>query len=194
MENKKVLILNASPRKKGNISQMLNVMKQELEENNVTVYYEEVGKLSVKPCIACMKCRSAHNCVMPEDDAQRILALITESDAIVIGAPCYWGNMPGNLKVLFDRMVYGMMGENKWAIPVAMHKGKRAVLISTSSTMWPFNILAKQTRGVINALREILKWSGFKIVATYEKGGTFNHPEFKESDRKKCVKMAQKLI
>ncbi len=190
----KVLILNASPRPNGNIWQMLNIIREELESNNTTVYYEEVKKLSVKPCIACMKCRSSHNCVLPEDDAQRILKLITECDAIVIGAPCYWGNMPGQLKLLFDRMVYGMMGENKWAIPVAMHKGKKAVLISTSSTFWPFNILAKQTRGVVNALKEILKWSGFKIVGTIEKGGTFNHPEFTEGDRKKCVKVARKLI
>jgi len=190
----KVLIINASPRPNGNIWQMLNIIRQELESNNTTVYYEEVKKLSVKPCIACMKCRSSHNCVLPEDDAQRILKLITECDAIVIGAPCYWGNMPGQLKLLFDRMVYGMMGENKWAIPVAMHKGKKAVLISTSSTFWPFNILAKQTRGVVNALKEILKWSGFKIVGTIEKGGTFNHPEFTEGDRKKCVKVARKLI
>lgn len=190
----KVLILNASPRKNGNISQMLRVIREELETNNVAVYYEEVSKLNVKPCIACMKCRSTHNCILPQDDAQRILGYITECDAIVIGAPCYWGNMPGQLKVLFDRMVYGMMGENKLAIPVPMHKGKKAILLSTSSTMWPFNILAKQTRGVINALKEILKWSGFKIIATYEKGGTFNHPEFTDKDRRKCIKMTRKLL
>lgn len=190
----KILILNASPRPTGNISQMLNIIKQECEENGAEVFYEKVCKLQVKPCIACMKCRSNHECVLPQDDAQRILALITAADAIVIGAPCYWGNMPGQLKVLFDRLVYGMMGENKLAIPVPMHKGKKAVLVSTCSTMWPFNILANQTRGVVKALKEILGWSGFKFVATIEKGGTFNHPEFTEKDRKKCLKAVHKLL
>lgn len=26
-----------------------------------------------------------------------------------MGAPCYWGNIPGQMKLLFDRIVYGMM-------------------------------------------------------------------------------------
>ncbi len=190
----KVLLLNASPRRNGNIHQMLSVIREELEDNNATIFYEEVRNLSVRPCVACMKCRSSHNCILPADDAQRILALITECDAIVVGAPCYWGNMPGQLKVLFDRMVYGMMGENSLAIPVPMHRGKKAVLVSTSSTFWPFNILAKQTRGVINALKEILKWSGFKIVATIEKGGTYKHPEFTPRDRRRCISVAKKLL
>lgn len=189
-----ILILNASPRAKGNIHQMLTIIKEECEKNGATVHFENVNNLSVRPCIACMKCRSTHQCVMPEDDAQRILRLLTESDALVVGAPCYWGNIPGTLKVLFDRMVYGMMGENRLAIPIPMHKGKRCVLVSTCSTMWPFNILANQTRGVMRALKEILGWSGFKFVYTIQKGGTFNHPEFTERDRKKCLKAARKLV
>lgn len=190
----KILILNASPRKGGNIDQMLTIIADECKTLGATVYFENVNDFNIKPCMACMKCRSTHKCVLPEDDAQRILGLITECDALVVGAPCYWGNMPGMLKLMFDRMVYGMMGENKIAIPIPMHKGKKCVLVSASSTMWPLNILANQTRGVIKALKEILGWSGFKFVATIEKAGTFNHPEFKESDRKKCIKAAHKLV
>lgn len=189
-----ILILNASPRKTGNISQMLDIIRTEAESRGAQVHYIRVNDLSVRPCVACMKCRSTHQCVLPADDAQRILSLITQCDTVVIGAPCYWGNMPGTLKLLFDRMVYGMMGENKWAIPIAKHKGKKAILVSASSTMWPFNILANQTRGVIKALREILGWSGFKIVSTIEKAGTYRHPEFTERDRRKCIKAAAKLF
>lgn len=190
----KILILNASPRKTGNISQMLDVIRSEAEARGAEVFFERVNDLKVRPCVACMKCRSQHQCVLPADDAQRILELITQCDVLVIGAPCYWGNMPGTLKLLFDRMVYGMMGENKLAIPIAMHKGKKAILVSACSTMWPFNILANQTRGVIRALKEILGWSGFKIAATIQKAGTFRHPEFTDSDRKKCRKAVGKLF
>ena len=140
-----------------------------------------------------MTCRSTGKCVMPEDDAQRVLRMIVACDALVIGAPCYWGNIPGALKLLFDRIVYGMMGENSMAVPVALHKGKKAVIVTSSSTMWPFNIIMNQTRGVVRALKEILGWSGFKIVATVQKGGTFRHPEFTDADRNKCRKAARKL-
>lgn len=190
----KVLIINASPRPKGVISQYLEVIHSSLVENGAEVQVVQVKNLQVKPCMACMKCRSTHNCVFPEDDAQRVLKMIQWCDALVVGAPCYWGNMPGHLKLLFDRMVYGMMGENKLAIPVPMHKGKRCVLVSSCSTMWPFNILANQSRGVIKALKEILGWSGFKTMATLEKAGTFRNAEFTDKDRKKAEKAAKKLL
>lgn len=188
-----ILIINASPRKTGNISQMLEVIEQEALNRGAEVNVVEVSKLTIRPCVACMTCRSTGKCVMPEDDAQRVLRMIVACDALVIGAPCYWGNIPGALKLLFDRIVYGMMGENSMAVPVALHKGKKAIIVTSSSTMWPFNIIMNQTRGVVRALKEILGWSGFKIVATVQKGGTFRHPEFTGADRNKCRKAARKL-
>ena len=188
-----ILILNASPRKNGNISRMLEVIEQEASSCGADVNVVEVSKLTIRPCVACMTCRSTKKCVLPDDDAQRVLQKIEACDAIVIGAPCYWGNIPGTLKLLFDRIVYGMMGENSMAVPVALHKGKKAVIVTSSSTMWPFNIIMNQTRGVVRALKEILGWSGFKIVATVQKGGTFRHPEFTDADRNKCRKAARKL-
>ncbi len=189
-----VLILNASPRANGNISTMLRVIQGVCEENDAKVEVVRVQNLNIHPCMACMKCRSTLKCVLPPDDAQRVLSLIEACDALVVGAPCYWGNMPGTLKLLFDRIVYGMMGENRFAVPQPLHKGKRCVIVSASSTMWPFNILANQTRGVVRALKEILGWSGFKVTSTIQKAGTFRHPEFTERDRKKCVKAAHKLL
>ena len=190
----KILFLNASPRVNGNISKMIHLIAQQCEAAGAEVELIRVQDLKVHPCMACMKCRSALQCVLPPDDAQRILALIQQADALVLGAPCYWGNMPGTLKLLFDRIVYGMMGENSLAVPKPLHKGKRFAIVTASSTMWPFNIIANQTRGVVRALNEILGWSGFKCVTTIQKAGTFRHPEFNERDRKKCLRAARKLL
>ena len=191
---KKILILNASPRANGNISQFLSIIQQECEAGGAEVTAIRVQDLQVAPCKACMKCRSSLQCILPPDDAQRVLALIKQCDSLVVGAPCYWGNMPGTLKLLFDRMVYGMMGENSLAIPKPLHKGKKCVLVSASSTMWPFNLLANQTRGVVRALKEILGWSGFRTVATIQKAGTFRHPEFTSRDRSAALRAAHRLL
>ena len=161
----KVLILNGSPRRHGNMSKMLELMKQELEGCGVGTVYIDVPQQSMK-----------------------------EADAVIIGAPCYWGNMPGEVKVLFDRMVYGMMGENSWGMPLPLHKGKKAIVVSTCTTPYPFNILYNQTHGVVKAFREILKWSGFKIVKTIERGGTKKHPELTEKDMRNCKKAVHKLL
>ena len=190
----KLLVINASPRRSGCVSSMLDMVKVTAEAEGAEVSVICVADLSVRSCTGCMSCRSKLECVLPEDDAQRVLRLIREADAVVIGTPCYWGNIPGNLKVLFDRMVYGLMGESRRGLPLPLHKGKRAATIATCSTPWPFNILFRQSRGAVNALREILKWSGFRIVATVEKGGTKASPALTERDRRACTKVARRLV
>ena len=188
----KLLIINGSPRKKGLISQMLRIFHEQAIATGVEVTEVCANDLQIKPCMGCMACRSKRHCVLPEDDAQRVLTLIEQADAIVIGAPCYWGNIPGQLKLLFDRIVYGMMRDTP-RFPEPLMKGKRLVCISTSTTPFPFNILMNQSHGAIRALREIGRFSGWKIVATIERGGTATRPQLSPRDISKCHKAFRKL-
>lgn len=190
----KVLLINGSPREQGNVSRMLSLMESEAKRLGVEVYSIRVANLQVRPCIGCMKCRASLACIFPEDDAQRTLALLQEADALVVGAPCYWGNMPGQLKVLFDRMVYGMIGESRRGMPLPLHKGKKAVLVSACTTPWPFNVWFNQSHGTVRALREILKWSGFRILSVIEKSGTKRYPDLTDRDERKCGKAIRKLF
>ena len=187
-----LLIINGSPRKKGLISQMLRVFHEQAIATGIEVTEVYANDLQIKPCMGCMACRSKRHCVLPEDDAQRVLTLIQQADAIVIGAPCYWGNIPGQLKLLFDRIVYGMMRDTP-RFPEPLMKGKRLVCISTSTTPFPFNILMNQSRGAIRALREIGRFSGWKIVDTIERGGTATRPQLSPRDISKCHKVFRKL-
>ena len=188
----KLLIINGSPRKKGLISQMLRIFHEQAIATGVEVTEVYANDLQIKPCMGCMACRSKRHCVLPEDDAQRVLTLIQQADAIVIGAPCYWGNIPGQLKLLFDRIVYGMMRDTP-RFPEPLMKGKRLVCISTSTTHFPFNILMNQSHGAIRALREIGRFSGWKIVDTIERGGTATRPQLSPRDISKCHKAFRKL-
>ena len=188
----KLLIINGSPRKKGLIRQMLRIFHEQAIATGIEVTEVYANDLQIKPCMGCMACRSKRHCVLPEDDAQRVLALIEQADAIVIGAPCYWGNIPGQLKLLFDRIVYGMMRDTP-RFPEPLMKGKRLVCISTSTTPFPFNILMNQSHGAIRALREIGRFSGWKIVDTIERGGTATRPQLSPRDISKCHKAFRKL-
>ena len=187
-----LLIINGSPRKKGLISQMLRIFHEQAIASGIEVSEVYANDLQIKPCMGCMACRSKRHCVLPEDDAQRVLTLIEQADAIVIGAPCYWGNIPGQLKLLFDRIVYGMMRDTP-RFPEPLMKGKRLVCISTSTTPFPFNILMNQSHGAIRALREIGRFSGWKIVDTIERGGTATRPPLSPRDISKCHKAFRKL-
>ena len=201
MEKMNILIINGSPRKKGLISQMLDIIREDAERlrvgdgtsgmqrgDRVEVVY--TNDLNIKPCIGCMACRTKGKCVLGEDDSQRILKMMQEADAIIMGAPCYWGNIPGQMKLLFDRIVYGMMRDTP-RFPEPLMKGKKCILLSTCTTPWPWNIWFKQSRGAIRAMREICRYAGFKIVATIERGGTAMHPALSEKDKQKCLKATQ---
>ena len=191
---KKVLVINASPRKQGNVSQMLHVITEELTGAGAEVGVEYANHWQVRPCMGCMACRSSHHCVLPPDDAQHVLTAICEADALVIGSPCYWGNIPGTLKLLFDRIVYGLMDETPRGIPIPLHKGKRCLLVSSCTTPWPLNILLHQSRGALRALREICNYSGFRIVGTVEKGGTRRSTGLSRREERKCRKLARVLL
>lgn len=190
----KILILNASPRKRGNISQLVEVMKDEAENAGAEVDVIEIQRLNVRPCIACMKCRASGFCALPDDDSQIVLSKIKDCDCLVIAAPCYWGNIPGTLKLLFDRMVYGLMSENSKGFPIPLHKGKRCILLSTSTTPWPFNIWMNQSHGAIRAMKEICRYSGFKIIATIEKGGTRRDTTLSVREEHRCRKAIQRFV
>ena len=129
---------------------------------------------------------------MPEDDSFSVLRKIQDSDVIILGAPCYWGNIPGQMKVLFDRMVYGMMRDTP-RFPEPLMKGKKCILLSSCTTPWPFNILFNQSHGAIRAMREVCRYSGFKIVKAIERGGTAKNPEITDNDIAKCIKAIRKL-
>ena len=182
-----ILIINGSPRKKGLVSQMLDIMRCEAENRGDRVETVFTNDLNVKPCIGCMVCRSKNQCVLGEDDSQRVIKLLQQADAVIMGAPCYWGNIPGQMKLLFDRMVYGMMRDTP-RFPEPLLKGKKCILLSTCTTPWPWNVWFKQSRGAIRAMREICRYAGFKIVKTIDRGGTVMHPQLTDKDKAKCRK------
>lgn len=188
----KVLVLNGSPRRDGLVSQMLGHLVGNLPEG-CRAEYSFVHDLKFRACTGCMACRSKGRCVLPEDDAHRIAEAIRSADALIIGSPCYWGSMTGELKMLFDRVVYVMMGEKENGMPVALHKGQRAVLVAACNTIWPFSVWFKQTSGVFRALNEILKWSGYRVKGTIAKSGCRKHGALTVKEIEKCKKLAKKI-
>lgn len=168
---KKILVLNGSPRKKGIVYTLLKEVANGAEEN-AEIEWVDIYDLQMKPCIGCMKCRKDGKCVLPKDDAHIIGKKIEKADAIIVGTPTYWGNMSSQLKVLFERNVPVFMGEKPNGIPLARQKGKRAVIVVSCTTPWPFNFIAYESRGAVRAIKEVLHYGGYKIVGKIIKPGS----------------------
>ena len=174
-----ILVLNGSPRKNGSVAKLLEkeverFSKKELSRTGqeVSVIWENAHDLKFAHCSGCMACRSKGACVLPSDDAHRIVGEIKNCDALFVGTPVYWGNMSGELKLLFDRLVYAMMGESRLGIPIPLHRGKKAFVVTACTTPFPFNYFCSQSTGAFRAAKEILKSSGFKIVRKVHLAGT----------------------
>lgn len=189
----KTLIINGSPRRDSKIRRILDEIAAELDAKGHEIKTVDIARLTVSPCTGCMACRSTLNCVLPQDDAQSVLLMIDWCDALIIGSPCYWGNIPGQLKSLFDRMVYGMIGKSSSGIPIPLHRGKKAAIVATCTMRWPWNRLFHQSSGVVRSLKEILKWSGFKVIASIQRGDTNRRP-ITDKDLRKARRLAHKFI
>ncbi|AEE17804.1 flavodoxin family protein [Treponema brennaborense] len=167
----KILLLNGSPRNGGRLSQILRIIEESAKRNDEVRSYT-VSNLAFKSCIGCMACRKNRLCVLQKDDAHKIAEEIRTCDAVVVGTPVYWGNMNGDLKRLFDRLVGILMAETKLGIPKPLHEGKKAYIVVTCTTPFPFNILAGQSTKAVAAVKEVLAASGFKLKGKIVLPGT----------------------
>ena len=190
---KRILILNGSPRKNGKVSQILRAMEKSILEGGNEAVFVDVNELSFAACKGCMVCHSKTECPLSRDDAHTVCEEIKVCNAIIVGTPIYWGNMNGKLKMLFDRTVGVMMGESAMGIPRPLHKGKKAVIVTSCTTPFPFNILAGQTTKAVAAVREILHYSGFRIAGKINLSGTKGIKEVPERVLKKSKKIARRL-
>jgi hypothetical protein len=188
----RVLVLNGSPRRNGTVSSLLKTITEPLSAEH-DIEWIDVCKLNMKYCTACMACREKETCVLPEDDAHIVAKKIREADALVIGTPTHWGNMCAPLKLLFDRNVPVFMGESSGGMPVPRQKGKRAVIVTACTTPWPFNFILPESRGAIRAVKEVLRYGGYKIVGTITKPGTKKSREIASSLTTRAIRLGKKL-
>ena len=98
---KKLLIINASPRKNGANGQFIKVINETLPEN-VEVKQYDVYKMNVKPCIGCGYCDKHKVCAFRDIDDFR--ADFEDCDAFIIASPVYFSSFPSPMKALIDRL------------------------------------------------------------------------------------------
>lgn len=187
----RILVINGSPRKKGKIAAMLHAVADSAA--SADVHWIDVNDLKLRPCTGCMKCRASGTCVLPEDDGHRMAEEIRQCDALVLGTPVYWGNMSGQMKLMFDRIVPSMMGESKRGIPIPLHKGKKAVIVTACTTIWPFSWICRETSNANHAMKEILYYSGFKVIGKLVLAGTKGKTTIPKRVLEKGKKLGKKI-
>jgi multimeric flavodoxin WrbA len=184
-----VLIINASPRKNGITTSLLAEAGKTIDSTH-DADVVRIHDMTMKPCIGCLKCRPDKACVLPRDDAHILAEKIKRSDLLILGSPVYWGNMPGALKTFFDRNVplfeYCEAKAIRY-IPRPQLKGKKAILIVSGGSPFPYNLLPSQSRGTIRSLKTILKAGGVKIVSVLNVPDSYNFEKKRQHYLRKVV-------
>lgn len=119
----KVLLLNGSPRGKGNTYIALSEVAKALQANDVDTEIVSIGTKAVQGCIACNKCKGElGRCVFKDDLYNTVLEKIRDTDGIVVGSPVYYAGPNGSLCALLDRLFYS-------ASHLLQHKPATAVAV-----------------------------------------------------------------
>ena len=103
----KVLMINGSPRRKGNTSIALEQIAGQLEKHGIESEIVWIGNKPLRGCIACNKCKDNPGaCVFDDDVCNGISARMNDADALVVGSPVYWGQPNGAVLAIIQRMFY----------------------------------------------------------------------------------------
>nr|WP_295001786.1 flavodoxin family protein [uncultured Methanobrevibacter sp.] len=105
-----VVVLNASPRKRGNTAQLCKKVAEGAKSNNADVEYIDLYSYDFKGCMSCFACHLKKNIENPlcfwRDDLKEILKTCLEADAIVLGSPIYYGSITSYAQAFLERLLF----------------------------------------------------------------------------------------
>lgn len=190
----KALILNGSPRPQGVVVQALRTAADTLRQAGADIEWIDVYRTEFRPCTGCMQCRATNVCPLPRDAAHAVGERIRQAGLLVVGTPTYWGGMSARLKMLFERLVPVFMGESALGLPQPRQKGKRALVIAACTTPWPFNILARQSRGAVRSVRKILGTGGMKVRTCEIPGTRKMNGKLPEKEARRIIARTRRIV
>lgn len=97
----KILVINCSPVRNGATAEIVNTVKQYVENWN-TVKTVCIDDFEIKMCRGCRKCHKTAECFQ-KDDVTKLMETYDWADKIVSVSPSYWADIPGQFKVFIDR-------------------------------------------------------------------------------------------
>lgn len=187
----KLLILFASPRPEGNTAQLLEKITKRFDDSAEVTRFD-LYKMNLKSCIACLRCQKVSdgfNCVH-DDDMQKIFEAALQSDLILFATPIYSFYCTPPMKMVLDRLVYGMckyygetMGPSLWA-------GKSIALVSTFG--YPEE---KASDLLTEGLVRYAKHNKLNFLGAYgERQRSYKEPFMNEAVEKRAEAFADKLM
>ena len=108
--SKKIIVLNASPRKNFNPAKLLQEAQKGAENAGACVEYinlYDYNFLGCRSCFACQRKGSVTNGVCAiKDDLKPLLEKCMKADALIIGSPVYFSYPTGVFRSFIERLLF----------------------------------------------------------------------------------------
>lgn len=101
-QHKKIIVIYTSMRR-GNSERLGDAFSKGAEAAGHDVEKIYLRDQTIQYCTGCEACEHTGRCVI-NDDAEKIVRKMVWADVVALALPVYFGNIPGQLKTLFDRM------------------------------------------------------------------------------------------
>jgi len=175
----KVIGFNASPRKIGNTSWVINKI---LNKANTETQLYNFADLNIKPCQGCLGCHIDGNngCVI-NDDMQKLYKELETTDTLILGTPIYMGQMTAQAKTFIDRLFAHISPRFS---PHYKEKEKKIKLILVFTQGNPdkskFQVYIEYTKQMFQLLE-------FDVIETIIVSNTRTETASKQEELQKCL-------
>ena len=110
---KKMILLNASPRKNKNTAQILESVMKGAQEAGAEAELIHLVSMKFKGCMSCFACKRTGNkcnglCAY-KDELRPLLEKILQADAFVMGSPIYWSYPTGMFRNVIERLLFPIL-------------------------------------------------------------------------------------
>ncbi|MBU2700145.1 multimeric flavodoxin WrbA [Sporomusaceae bacterium BoRhaA] len=106
----RLTLFNGSPRKDWNTGILLKHVMKGAASNGAETELIHLYDLNYKGCRSCYACKrvggkSYGSCAI-QDDLTPIFKKVEESDALIFGSPIYYGNVTGEMRSFWERLLF----------------------------------------------------------------------------------------
>ena len=120
----KVLVVNGSPHRNGNVSVAIRELKKVFAAEGVEVENVELGIKRVPGCLGCYTCKKLGKCVV-EDVVNEAADKFKEADGLVVASPVYYASPNGTIVSFLDRLFFSTKFDKRMKVGAAVAVARR---------------------------------------------------------------------
>ena len=120
----KVLIVNGSPHRDGNVSVAIRELKKVFAAEGVEVENVELGIKRVPGCLGCYTCKKLGKCVV-EDVVNEAADKFKEADGLLVASPVYYASPNGTIVSFLDRLFFSTKFDKRMKVGASVAVARR---------------------------------------------------------------------